>query len=95
MAKHYVSTLNNPITYYLDKNKLTKSDLCKMLGITRITLNKWIESPRNITLSDILLMAGLFNVAPEQLFYLLVRNKPKIKKDHIRYLDSVMLKVDE
>jgi len=91
MAKHYKSSVNSPILYYSKKSNLSKTDLCRMLDITGVTLNAWISNPRNMMLKDICLMAGLFTIPVERLTLLLIRNKARLKKDNKDYLDSVLL----
>ena len=53
MAKNYEIVKNSPILYYMTKNLLTKSDICRHLDIRIITLNDYkilkILIPINIT----------------------------------------------
>jgi len=93
MANLYISASENAIIYYMNKCKLNKSDLCRALNITYITLNKWIENPHNMKVSDIITMCGLFGISPECLLYLLIRNKPKLKKEHVKYVDNILFDV--
>lgn len=89
MAKNYVPTANSPIIFHLNKNKLSKSDLCRMLDCTKMTLNNYINDPSLIRLADLHIMAGMFGINVIELVYLLDRCKPQIKKDDKWYLEEI------
>lgn len=79
MAKYYKNNKLSPILWQASKAGIVKADLCKALGISLDTLNKWIKSPYMIQLKYIVVMAGLFGLSCEELVYMLLRNKPQMK----------------
>lgn len=95
MAKLYVSKKFNPILYNLERCKLTKNDLCKMLGISRLTLKAYIENPDKITLTQLYVMSGMFGISPESLIYLLIRNKPQVKESDKWYIETQIKKAND
>lgn len=84
----------SPIEYYIVKNKYTKSDTCKLLGITRKTLYMWISDPGLIRLKDIILLSGYFKVDYVHFTFLLMQNRQKVKKADRWYLTEVLVNGD-
>lgn len=93
MAKLYKNTTNNPVLFQCQKANLHKNDLCRTLGISLHTLNKWIDSPEIMQLKHITTLAGLFGLPVEEFVYMLIRNKTQLKtktcKDGVFYLESI------
>lgn len=89
MSKYYVSTKFNPILFNINKHKLSKIAVVKMLGTTKDTFDSWIENPFNMRLEHIVKLAGLFNMTAEELIYLLIRNKPQLTQKDRWYLESI------
>ena len=92
MAKYYVNNRLNPIVYNLERCKLTKGDLCKAMGITRKTLEVYLNDYSLINIRDLLIMSGLFGLPVEELVYILVRNKPQLNKPGKWYLEEIRKK---
>ena len=75
MAHLYQSDTRHPIIFQMNKAHLTKQDLCKALNVELNTLNAFIKRPGLIRLEYIILLSGLFGLAPEELLYIIIRNK--------------------
>lgn len=93
MAKYYSAKSQTPIIYYLRINNLTKIALCRLLHCTHNRLDHYIEDYTIIPLKHIILMAGLFNISPEQLVYLLIRTKETLQEKDKGYFFKHGLKV--
>ncbi|MES3018167.1 MAG: hypothetical protein V4721_10320 [Bacteroidota bacterium] len=74
---------------------LVKSDLCRLCHVTEPTMMKWINDPSIIPLGKVIVMAGLFGIPAEELFYCLLRNKPQIPKSGKWYLEDIRLRVNK
>lgn len=88
MTKYIVNNANNPIVSQMKKNRLQKSDICRLLDITQATVNNYINDPGLIRLRDLYLLSGIFGLNILELVFLLERNKPKIKKADKWYIDE-------
>ncbi len=80
MAKHYTSDKNNPIVYHLLKQNLTKTDLCRLLNVSRLTMQGYIDNPTLIRLKDLITISGLLKVDYLKFIELLISNKATVKK---------------
>jgi len=66
----------NLFLYQLRKDsRLTTEQFCKMLGITRMTFNRWLRDPGVIPFRSVLLMSGVLQVDLYRLVYGLYKNK--------------------
>lgn len=87
------SGIFNPILYQLSINNLKKSDLCRIIGVSAPTIQSWIDHPETMQLKHIISLAGLFQISVEELVYLMLRNKPKLKnkknKSGSWYIDAI------
>ena len=95
MAKNYAPFKNSPISHQIKKNRLVKSDVCRLLNITQVTLNCYINEPQQIRLKDLYKLASIFNLGILEFVYLLERNKPQIKKDDKWYIETIVSSIDE
>lgn len=96
MGKTYVPHKDHPILHLAKKNLLTKSDICRCLDLTIVTLNNYINEPGLIRLKDIVKLSGLFGINVLELVYLLQRNKPQIKHKASKwYLEEIKIKVEK
>lgn len=80
---------HHPIVFQSNKNNLTPIDLCKILGITKNTLKAYIKNPGLIRFEHMMVMSGLFGLPVEELVYLILRNKPQLKRDDKWYLEEL------
>lgn len=89
MTKYIVNKNNSPIISLMRKNKLQKSDICRLLQISQATVNNYINNPYLIRLYDLHLLASLFNIGVLELVLLLDRNKPTLTKENKWYLEEI------
>ncbi len=89
MAKHYAAHNNSVIIIQMNKNRLQKSDICRLLNISIPTINNWIANPGLIRFYDLHLLASIFNMGVLELVYLLDRGKAKIKRDDKWFLQEI------
>lgn len=96
MAKYFKNNKYNPILWQADKAGITKDNLCVHLGISRVTLNKWIADPSIMQLKHITIMSGMFGLSCEEFVYILIRNKAQVKTDTVKsgvfYIDNIRSK---
>lgn len=95
MPKYYAGGAYHPILFNLKRCNLGKTDLCKAINVTDDTLKGWINNPFMIPMGKVVMMAGLFGVPAEELFYCLIRNKPQLPKSGKWYLEEIKLKLKE
>ena len=76
----YTSIKNTPLIALMKKANLKRTDICRLLEISQPTFANWIKHPQHITIKNIISLSGLFNVRPELLLYLLIRNYPNFNK---------------
>ena len=93
MAKVYSCNKYSPIIANLHKCNIKKLALCRLLNMSEPRLNRLIADPSHLTVTHIHLMSGMFGMPSEALFYLLVRNKPSLKKGDRWYLDEQINKL--
>ncbi len=86
MAHLHTSKVRTPIEYHLKRHKLSKTDLCRLLSISRITLAIYIKNPFKMRLEDIVLMAGFFKVDYLELINSFAKNKCVTSKEDKEYL---------
>lgn len=56
------------LEYLLEQNKMKKSDLAKLIGITQPTINAWYtKGYDNVSLSTLFKISRIFNVTLEEL----------------------------
>jgi hypothetical protein len=96
----YTPTGLSPILHYAKKNGYTKLSLCRLLGISRPTLERFIKYPYTLRLHELMLLGGLFGLPVEELVYIILRNKPQIKKrgvtaKGVSYLEEIRNKHKE
>ncbi len=90
MVKYYKNNNNNPIVSQLKKNRLQKSDLCRLLNCSQATINNYIHDPGLIRFRDMHLMASVFNLGILQFVDLINRNKPAVTKADKWFIESVV-----
>lgn len=78
MAKYYTSTRDHPLIYQLQKNRLQKVDVCRVLKITTATYNNYIIDSANIPIKYLRLLSGMFGISIYELLYLIERCKPQL-----------------
>ena len=78
MAKYCLTGKYSPILWQMNKVNLTKQDISRIIHVELNTLNVYISNPLMIPLKHILTMSGLFGMSPEELVYILLRNKPQL-----------------
>ena len=71
---------------------LRQIDLAKLLNIDEKTMGRYIKDPFLINLRTIILMSGVFGMAPEELVYIILRNKPQLNKTGKWYLNDIKAK---
>lgn len=83
----------NTIKWNAKRLNLRLRDIYKALHISDKTLSIYIENPHTMQIKHLLVMAGLFGMSPEELLYLLLRNKPQVKgqdnKHGVYYLEDI------
>ncbi len=92
MAHLYQSNERHPIIFQMNKAHLTKQDICKHLNIELNTLNAFIKRPGLIRLEYIIQLSGLFGLAPEELMYMIVRNKYSFTLKGKWYIEEIRYK---
>lgn len=71
------------------KSNYSQKAICKHLGISKQMMIRYInESINTMTIEEIIKLGGLLSVPPEELFYCLLRNRPKEAKDNW-YLSNI------
>lgn len=55
------------IQYYMDKNNLTRQDMCKALGVKYTTFTDWVKGNVYPRIDKIELMANYFGISKSQL----------------------------
>lgn len=67
----------SPILYQMNKCNFTRIDIYRILHVEANTFKAYINNPLMIPLKHIITMAGLFGLSPEELIYIILRNKPQ------------------
>jgi len=92
MARQYLTYGKHPIIVLMQRNNMTRQDLCQALHISQNTLHSYLVDPNIMQLKMVYCLAGLFNVPIETLVYMLIRNKPNINKNDKWYLEDIKSK---
>ena len=96
MNSYYVPRDHNQILYLAKKNLLSKSDICRIMNVTIVTLNNYINEPGLMRLKDLYLLSGIFGINVLELVYLLSRSTPKLKHKQSKwYLEEIKIKVEK
>ena len=95
MAKRWQGNKQNPLIFHMEKANLSKSDLVQVLRIEANTLNKHLDNPSLIPLGRIITLAGLFGLSPEELVYLLLRNKRNVCLSGKWYIEGIRSKYED
>jgi hypothetical protein len=90
MAKLYKRNKLNTIIALADKNGFTKQDICRLMGISRPTLEDWIANCGIIRHKDMCQLAGLFGVHIVDFVWMLERNKVRITKEDRSLINSIL-----
>lgn len=95
MSKYYVSKKRHPILFNMSRCRLSQTDICRALSIGDIRYRQWINDPLLIPGRDLALLAGLFGLPAEELYYNVLHNSAKIDKDGKWYLEDIRVKADK
>ena len=87
----YKPTKHSPILHYAKKNGYTKLSLCRLLHCARPTLERYIKYPYTLRVHELMLLSGIFGLPVEEFLYILLRNKPQIKRKGIKSVGSSYL----
>lgn len=80
---------HHPIVFNAAKNNLSLNDIIRELGITHVTLRTYMQRPSNMKMDHLLILSGLFGMPPEELLYILLRNKPQLNSAGKWYLEEI------
>jgi len=80
----------HPLEHLLTLNNLTKQDVCRGINVSINTYNSYIKDPGIIPFRRIIHLSGMFGIHPEELVYLLIRNKRQPNKGSDKYIGQLI-----
>lgn len=89
MGYRYKNDTKNPIIYQMNVRGLSKQNLCLVLSCSLNTLQTYIKKPSLMRFNDIILLSGMFGMPPEELVYILTRNKPLLSVNGKWYIEEI------
>lgn len=82
----------HPVIVEARRNNYLKSDLCRILNISPPTLNRYLQRPELVRVSDILTLAGLFNISMYEMMYKFIHSSNKLKPAEKAHIKEIELK---
>ena len=74
------------------RNNLSKETLRLSLHVSEPTLRGYIKDPLMMSIKQLVVLAGLFQLPVELLTYSIVRNRPTLKKEDKWYIEDMKQK---
>ena len=81
------------ITSHLYKVDMSRTQLCKLLHISTMTLNTYCKDFELIPTRNIIKMSAIFRIPAEQLLYEFINNRVIMKPKDVWYLENIRANV--